>query len=146
MALTLAVFAGALISMTLWIRPHLTAPLSATSAFNALSNNYGLLTQSNGYMQLMPSVNAPGAWVLSSQVINSGGHVFHGPAPAACVSQTAAFSACQSALGRLHLRELVLYQPASRFWSFQWYETAIFLALALALAGVCFWWVRRRLP
>ena len=27
----------------------------------------------------------------------------------------------------------------------QWYETAIFLAAAPALAGLCFWWVRRRL-
>ncbi len=37
------------------------------------------------------------------------------------------------------------YQPASRFWLFQGYETAIYLVLAVALAGVCFWLVRRRL-
>ena len=36
------------------------------------------------------------------------------------------------------------YQPAGRYWTFQWYETAIFLALALALAGFCVWWIRRR--
>jgi hypothetical protein len=40
---------------------------------------------------------------------------------------------------------VLTYQPASRYWAFQWYETAIFLALALALAGFSFWWVRRRL-
>ena len=28
--------------------------------------------------------------------------------------------------------------------AFQAYETAIFLALALALAGFCVWWIRRR--
>jgi hypothetical protein len=38
----------------------------------------------------------------------------------------------------------VTYQPASRYWTFQGYETAIFLALALALAGICFWRIRRR--
>ena len=36
------------------------------------------------------------------------------------------------------------YQPASRYWAFQWYETAIFLGLAVILAGLCFWQIRRR--
>ncbi|MGH3150375.1 MAG: hypothetical protein ACRDOB_06565 [Streptosporangiaceae bacterium] len=36
------------------------------------------------------------------------------------------------------------YQPASRYWAFQWYETAIFFGLAIILAGVCFWQIRRR--
>jgi hypothetical protein len=39
----------------------------------------------------------------------------------------------------------VSYQPASRFWSFQWYETGIYAALALVLAGFCFWRIRHRL-
>jgi hypothetical protein len=30
------------------------------------------------------------------------------------------------------------YQPASRYWRFQATETAIYLALALALTGYCF--------
>ncbi|HWF22221.1 MAG TPA: hypothetical protein VG226_08745 [Acidimicrobiales bacterium] len=41
--------------------------------------------------------------------------------------------------------EVVAYQPASRYWLFQWYELAIFLGAALVLGGLCFWWVRRRL-
>lgn len=36
------------------------------------------------------------------------------------------------------------YQPARRYWVFQGYKTAIFLALALVVAGFCLWWVRRR--
>jgi hypothetical protein len=60
------------------------------------------------------------------------------------VSNSSTFQACQQALGGLHLRQMVTYQPASRYWVFQWYETAIFVALALALAAFCFWWVRRR--
>ena len=39
---------------------------------------------------------------------------------------------------------VVTYQPPSRYWAFQWYETAIFLGAALVLAGVCIWSVRRR--
>jgi hypothetical protein len=43
-----------------------------------------------------------------------------------------------------HARLLVTYQPASRYWALQWYETAILLAVTLALAGACFWWIGRR--
>jgi len=35
-------------------------------------------------------------------------------------------------------------RPESRFWAFQWYETAIFVVLAVALAGFCAWRIRRR--
>ena len=39
----------------------------------------------------------------------------------------------------------IAYPPASRYWTFQWLETAIFILLALAAAGVTYWWVTRRL-
>ena len=42
--------------------------------------------------------------------------------------------------------EFQLGESASRYWPLQWAEMSIFLALALVLAGFCFWWVRRRLP
>jgi len=42
-------------------------------------------------------------------------------------------------VGSRGIREAITYQPASRYWPFQWIETGIFIALALALAGVCFW-------
>ncbi|HYY79164.1 MAG TPA: hypothetical protein VFD04_08275 [Actinomycetes bacterium] len=41
-------------------------------------------------------------------------------------------------------RLLVTYQPANRYWTFQWLETGIFIALALAAAIGCYWWVTRR--
>jgi hypothetical protein len=43
------------------------------------------------------------------------------------------------------LREILTYQPGSRYWAFQGIETGIFLALAAALAVACFWWLRRRI-
>jgi len=52
----------------------------------------------------------------------------------------------QAALGRLDLRQLVTYQPAGRYWVFQWYEAGIFLVLAGALCGCCAWLIRRRAP
>jgi hypothetical protein len=38
----------------------------------------------------------------------------------------------------------VTYQPASRYWAFQWLETGIFVALALLAAAGCYWVVTRR--
>jgi hypothetical protein len=48
-------------------------------------------------------------------------------------------------LDQLGVRDLLTYQPAGRYWPFQWYELAIFIVLALLLAGSCLWWVRHRL-
>jgi hypothetical protein len=39
----------------------------------------------------------------------------------------------------------MVYHPASRFWTFQAIETAIFLGVAAALFGLTFWWVTRRI-
>ncbi len=46
-------------------------------------------------------------------------------------------------VNQLHLANVTTYQPASRYWPFQMYETAIFFAAALAVAAVTVWWVRR---
>ncbi len=37
------------------------------------------------------------------------------------------------------------YQPADRFWTFQWIETSIYLALSVLAVGATFWLVRRRI-
>jgi len=87
--------------------------------------------------------NLPGAWLGSSKVTTAAGSTALGRTPSAC-GQTSSYNACAAAISRMHLRQVLVYQPASRFWAFQWYETAIYFALALVLAGFCVWWVRRR--
>ena len=52
--------------------------------------------------------------------------------------------ACNASIARLHLRQVITYQPASRFWPLQSYETAVFLVLAVALAAFCAFWIRHR--
>src|ERR1700683_5590740 len=52
-----------------------------------------------------------------------------------CAGSRGPGRACFAQLANHGYRQLVTYQPASRFWAFQWYETAIFLALAAGLAG-----------
>jgi hypothetical protein len=44
-----------------------------------------------------------------------------------------------------HLREVLRYQPVSRYWTFQWYELTIFIVLALLLGTFSWWWVGRRI-
>jgi hypothetical protein len=144
MAATLAAFTFIQIAMPLWIRPHLIAPAHAVVALTT-ANISGLAEFGNSSLTVMPpaSSNPAGAWILSTQTIDKAGHVFNAATISACRGNN--FRACGAGLGRLHLSDLITYQPASRFWAFQWYETAIFLALAVILAGVCFWWIRRRI-
>jgi hypothetical protein len=142
MAVTLAGFAAAQIAMPLWIRPHLIAPARALVALNR-TNISSLARGSNGRIIVNPPASAPGpgAWLLSTKTIDEAGRIFNVATVRACLGSH--FPACQASLGRLHLRDLVTYQPASRFWALQWHETVIFLGLAVLLAAVCFWRVRR---
>jgi hypothetical protein len=55
-------------------------------------------------------------------------------------------AALQRCVDSFHLRQVVAYQPPSKYWPLQWSEAAIFVALAVALGAGCVWWVRRRLP
>ena len=69
------------------------------------------------------------------------------PYSAAC-GPNAPGNSCQGYIASLHLRQTVNYQPASRYRDFQWTETGIYLALALALilAGLCFLRIRPGRP
>jgi hypothetical protein len=47
-------------------------------------------------------------------------------------------------LEKLGLVTRVEYHPASRFWTFQWIEAAIYLGLAAALVAFASWWILKR--
>jgi hypothetical protein len=140
MAATLSTFAALQIAWPRWDRPHLLGPLRATSALNPATID-SMAIDSNARMTITGAVSRPGAWIVSNQTLTAAGRPFTGPAPRACLARS--YQSCVAAVGRLHLRELIAYQPAGRYWAFQWLETGIFLALALALAGLCYWRVRR---
>lgn len=155
MAVTLVVFTAVQFAMRA-IRSHLIAPVRLISAIPVQSNiGLGVAPDGSGSMTLSGNVNLPGAWVLSNQTINAAGHAIisvqlpatgplsvtscgHGPPKGPS-------PACFAELAKQGYRQLVTYQPQSRFWALQWYETGIFLVLALALAGFSIWWVRHRL-
>ena len=54
-----------------------------------------------------------------------------------------AIDSCQAA-AQQQFHVLVTYQPASHYWPFQWLELGIYVLLGLMAAGLCFWWVTRR--
>ena len=139
MAVTLAVFAAVQLIMPNVIRPHLLPPATATTAVTVSLST--AIVGHNGQLTV-PVTGLPGAWIFSNQTITPAGHVFVLSDVAACASGTQ--QQCDAWLATQHLRRQISYQPASRYWAFQWYETAIFLALALALAGFCVWQIRHR--
>ncbi len=137
-AVTLVIFAVVQVSMPLWVRPHLIPPdrtvASGPAFFEAAAMSVGTLKAS-----AVPG--QPEAWILASGPINAAGQPVRA-IPPSCLSPSAGkggspdLGACMARRG---IREAITYQPASRYWPFQWIETGMFLVLAAALAGYCFW-------
>jgi hypothetical protein len=141
MVTTLAVFAAVQLIWPNWIRPHLIPP---TVVKTPLTDNFAELSNQfpGNQMTVVDNWYRAGALVLSNQTVTRSGQLFTGPSNGAC--QGNSMQACDAWLNSKHLLQVVSYQPASRFWAFQWYETAIFLALAAALAAFSAWQLNRR--
>ena len=144
-----AIFAFAQIAMPLWIRPNLFPARHTVVPVTSLDGIYlqqGGLNGSHFNLGALDFPGQPGALVLSSGAVNAAGRATS-TTPAACTGPSmqgasAAFFDCLASHG---IREEISYQPASRYWAFGWTETAIYLALALAMAGYCFRRLGRRL-
>ena len=144
MAITLIVFAGVQVVMPMLVQPHLIPPEQATAPFNANDLNLMEITSPGNTMRLEGNLSRPGAWVLSNQTITPSGKVFTGPAAQVCVSSSAPPQQCNNWLNTLHLRQLISYQPASRYWPLQWLELAIYLVLAAGLGWLSVWQIGRK--
>jgi hypothetical protein len=144
MAVTLVIFAAVQVVMPLVIQPHLIPPAQLTAPFNANTANEMMISSPGNTMTVVGNFSRPGAWILSNQTITPSGRLFTGPATSACLSSTAPPQQCNNWLNSQHLRQLISYQPASRFWPLQWLEVAIYLVLAAGLSLLCVWQVGRR--
>ncbi len=158
MALTLGLFLAVQIAVPLWIRPHLATPAETTitmgpSTFDGLSRS-----GPDGPVTLTARSVARGDWVLSNTTVDAAGTAVELPAwfedcvvPAGPPRERVAASgkgpleACLARLTDEGYRQRLVYQPASRFWTLQWRESALFVVVAGALAAVGLWWVRVRL-
>jgi hypothetical protein len=161
MATTLVGYIAVRLVVTFDIRRHFATPVTRAFPINQ-TGGFSFSMSPGGSVQVsVPPPDIPNAWAFSTGVVDHagrpptsafllkacptlaggpqlGGHVITKGPPVAsmqnCLTTIAA---------RFH--GVVTYQPASRYWPFQIGETALFVVLALALAGVSVWWVRRRL-
>lgn len=125
-ATTLGVFIGARVLTDMVLRPHYLAPVT---------ERFPLLRSAGG--------PPPGAWVMSDNVVYAAGRataVTGGTVPRACHDMyLTGLARCLTAHG---WSRLAVFQPASRYWTFQGIEAAIFVVLAGALIALA---VRRAL-
>jgi hypothetical protein len=159
MATTLVGYVAARLAVTFWVRPHFAAPLTNSFALTA-NSQFGFQGSPSGLQVVVQNPSIPNAWVLSTAVADRAGHaptnaflskacsgVVGGAQRVQAVGKGAFLGQMQKCFTAIAAKfhGVVTYQPASRYWSFQSYETALFVALALALAGLSVWWVRKRL-
>jgi hypothetical protein len=112
------------------VRPYFQPPLSATWLPGGAGTQPGRLD-----------------WVVYNGFIDSAGHV---------VQPITVFNTCRPTdiSGKAQLGQCMqsqgwhfyaLYQPLSRYWTFQGIEAGIFCVLVIALLSLAIWWVRYRL-
>lgn len=156
MAATLAVFTAVRLAVSYWVRPHFAAPVHVVQAIGP-NGDIGIDSPPGGPLSLnfFPR-QLPDAWILSSQVSNAAGQKPSGAVITQLCPQLVqavhggqgnmrqALGACVTRLSAT-FHQTVVYQPASRYWPFQWAELGLFAALALALAAFSAWWIRSRL-
>jgi ABC-type transport system involved in multi-copper enzyme maturation permease subunit len=147
MAVTLVVFAAVQLAVPLWVRPHL---LPAAHTTQAIGRDITLSTSSSrGAPPASFSLTTggipgqPGAWVITSGAVDRAGHAITA-APAACAAGLADGKPGLDCLAQHGIQIAASYQPASRYWPLQSIETGLFLAAALALAGLCYRQLGRR--
>ena len=128
---TLAVYAGLVFATARFLREHYLTPLVTSS----------------------PSV--PGtAWIISQWSTKDGRFAFAGSPPGSLLNQFCSFllpgkggpssEAFAQCLAQHGYTMWTSYQPASRFWPFQWIEGGWLLALSVLLIAATVWLVRRR--
>jgi ABC-type transport system involved in multi-copper enzyme maturation permease subunit len=161
MAITLGVFIAIQILVPNTVRPNLLPSTTVSFAINQSigSQIHGLEIRNGGAQVYLVGLPVPqGAWVISAPPVeNSSGQAVSandhldcfpgfgaGPGVAAAKGGGPRLDQIAGCLANFNLHETVTYQPASHYWPLQWFESAIFLAVAGLLSSFCFWWIRRR--
>ncbi|HUA28730.1 MAG TPA: hypothetical protein VMC03_07580 [Streptosporangiaceae bacterium] len=158
-AWTLATFAiGALAGM--FIRRVVPAIAATLTAYAGLAAAAGLYLRQHYLAALVTSrLNPPAtAWIMSVWWTKGGRFAFAGLPPGSLLMRICPPSGMGSGPSRFKpapgtITQCVIrhgytqwtsYQPASRFWPFQWIEGGWLLALSVLLVAATIWLVRRR--
>jgi hypothetical protein len=174
MAATLVAFVTTQLLVYHYAMPWIITPLQRTYplALGSTVSGYGQMNQ--GQPNLFAGApNISNAWIFSTNIVdkagqaltsgylqrvcpllgsnlggsappgvksNGGGAVGVGPAPSGAMT---VLKDCVVKVGATY-HELVTYQPPGHYWPLQWIVLGIYLAVALALGGLSYWWIRRR--
>jgi hypothetical protein len=123
LAVTLVGFAAVRIIVANYVRPHYEAARAANVPF---SKEIAVPT---------------GSWTLKENLVLNG-QVISGPVRLA--GQCDAATDKRQCMGSLGYRFVVTYQPANRYWTFQFIEAGLFVLLAAIMITVAVIVVRRR--
>jgi ABC-type transport system involved in multi-copper enzyme maturation permease subunit len=146
MAITLIVFAALQLLIPTVVRQNLMPPITETVAVDTavLNSGVGILLKENNTFDIQ-GYTANGSWALefSSPLLKADGSPYVGEDARPCLipDDKQASDACTVAKN-LHFE--YTYQPGSRYWTFQWTELSMFVALSLLLTRFGFFWLRRR--
>lgn len=136
MAVALAGFFVTRFAFQWVVRPHLTAAET------------GILRQ-NLFGQRSPGLEG-GGWILSSHTVDAAGSTLSHTqidrllAESCDLGRAANSSDLSRCADRIGLHDVVRWHPGSHFWTLQLTESAAFLAMAVVLAAISFWWLRHR--
>jgi len=172
MAATLIVFIAVRLIFSQLIRQHLVTPLHATFTLPATVN--GFASFNGGPANLTAGspndASLQNAWIYSARIVDASGHALTSQATANACPQLAngiqahlppagshrdihiapspaAGQVLQQCITKLSsgYHTILTYQPANRYWTFQSLETAVFTAVAIALAAFSLWYLRNHL-
>ena len=153
-AWTLAAYAiGALSGML--IRRVVPAIVATLAAYTALAFATGTFLREHYLTPLLTTnnFNLPGtAWIITQWSAKNGKFAFAGFPPMSLLNQfCSSLPPGKPSMGTLEqcvsqhgYTMWTGYQPASRFWPFQWIEGGWLLALSVLLIAASIWLVRRR--
>jgi hypothetical protein len=144
MAATLALYVGAALSTSLWVRAHLTPAAVLNRPIDTTNLDGIIINRETGELSVMGGDEGLG-WVLSNSTLNSAGQPFVGQADPTVCGERAGPRTCFEWIGSLGLRQEISYHPADHFWALQWAEFGVLVGVAGLLIGFCFWWTARRL-
>ena len=134
LAVTLVIFVAIRVAIGVYLRPHYMAPV--TKVFPLL----GLRRRPQRRLDVVAGFGRPDRAGRSGRASTSRSS----PRPVRPRHHPAARASSSQCLASHGFRQMLTYQPASRFWAFQGIEAAIFVVLAAALVGFAIWWVLGR--
>jgi hypothetical protein len=145
MAVTLVAFLAFQLFMGNVARPLYAEPVTVTIVF-ADANQVGQIDSFGIGPQgaRVQGYTIPGAWVLSDDIVvyDRAGAEVTADQVESCREEAIGPDECLDALGATFE---ITYQPADRYWTFQWIELGVALGLSALLAGIAFWRIPRGL-